>query len=90
MVPHRKKINIFECPLLVWRGFLNGSKFVDKVIVNYGFVSSWGLDKKRNAILVNLKQETNIPGIYEVEETEHMKKKPCLLLFVMERDHSSQ
>jgi ferredoxin/flavodoxin---NADP+ reductase len=43
---------------------------VDDVIVNYGFVSSlgpiktWGLDMERNAILVNSKQETNIPGIY--------------------------
>lgn len=43
---------------------------VDEVIVNYGFVSSlgpiktWGLDMEKNAILVNSKQETNIPGIY--------------------------
>ncbi|WDL85015.1 NAD(P)/FAD-dependent oxidoreductase [Priestia aryabhattai] len=43
---------------------------VDDVIVNFGFVSSlgpikeWGLDLEKNAIVVNSKQETNIPGIY--------------------------
>jgi ferredoxin/flavodoxin---NADP+ reductase len=43
---------------------------VDDVIVNYGFVSSlgpikeWGLDIKKNSIVVNSKMETNIPGIY--------------------------
>ncbi|MGW9019555.1 NAD(P)/FAD-dependent oxidoreductase, partial [Priestia megaterium] len=43
---------------------------VDDVIVNYGFVSSlgpiktWGLETKKNSIIVNSKQETNIPGIY--------------------------
>ena len=43
---------------------------VDDVIVNYGFVSSlgpiktWNLDVEKNAIVVNSKQETNIPGIY--------------------------
>jgi thioredoxin reductase (NADPH) len=43
---------------------------VDAVIVNFGFVSSlgpikdWGLDIEANAIVVNSKQETNIPGIY--------------------------
>lgn len=43
---------------------------VDDVIVNYGFVSSlgpikeWGLEIKKNSIVVNSKQETSIPGIY--------------------------
>ncbi|MBX9983874.1 MULTISPECIES: NAD(P)/FAD-dependent oxidoreductase [Priestia] len=43
---------------------------VDDVIVNFGFVSSlgpikeWDLDLEKNAIVVNTKQETNIPGIY--------------------------
>ncbi|MGL4820743.1 MAG: NAD(P)/FAD-dependent oxidoreductase, partial [Bacilli bacterium] len=43
---------------------------VDAVIVNYGFVSSlgpikeWGLDISKNSIVVNSKQETNIPGIF--------------------------
>ncbi|MFJ7832160.1 NAD(P)/FAD-dependent oxidoreductase [Peribacillus sp. NPDC097284] len=43
---------------------------IDDLIVNYGFVSSlgpikkWGLNIEKNAIVVNSKQETNIPGIY--------------------------
>ncbi|MGM9950321.1 MAG: NAD(P)/FAD-dependent oxidoreductase [Lysinibacillus sp.] len=43
---------------------------VDDVIVNYGIASSlgpmksWGLEMDKNSILVNSKQETNIPGIY--------------------------
>ncbi|RAS87803.1 NAD(P)/FAD-dependent oxidoreductase [Priestia endophytica] len=43
---------------------------VDDVIVNYGFISSlgpikeWGLKIEKNAIVVNSKQETNMPGIY--------------------------
>ncbi|MER0468978.1 NAD(P)/FAD-dependent oxidoreductase [Bacillus cabrialesii subsp. cabrialesii] len=43
---------------------------VDDVIVNYGFISSlgpiktWNLEVEKNAIVVNSKQETNIPGIY--------------------------
>lgn len=43
---------------------------VDDVIVNYGFISSlgpiktWNFEVKKNAIVVNSKQETNIPGIY--------------------------
>jgi thioredoxin reductase len=43
---------------------------VDAVICNYGFVSSlgpikeWGLEIEKNAILVNSKMETNIPGVY--------------------------
>jgi len=43
---------------------------IDDVIVNFGFVSSlgpikeWDLDLEKNAIVVNSKQETNIPGIY--------------------------
>ncbi|CAM3837546.1 NAD(P)/FAD-dependent oxidoreductase [Aeromicrobium ponti] len=42
----------------------------DDVLVNFGFVSSlgpikdWGLEIEKNAILVNSKMETNIPGIY--------------------------
>ncbi|WP_281999023.1 NAD(P)/FAD-dependent oxidoreductase [Priestia flexa] len=43
---------------------------VDDVIVNFGFVSSlgpikeWELELEKNTIVVNSKQETNIPGIY--------------------------
>lgn len=43
---------------------------VDSVICNFGFVSSlgpikeWGLDIEKNAIAVNSKMETNIPGVY--------------------------
>ncbi|RSL29450.1 NAD(P)/FAD-dependent oxidoreductase [Salibacterium salarium] len=43
---------------------------VDDVIVNFGFVTSlgplktWGLDIEKNAIRVNSKMETSIPGIY--------------------------
>jgi ferredoxin/flavodoxin---NADP+ reductase len=43
---------------------------VDDVIVNFGFISSlgpikeWGLEIQKNAIVVNTKQETNVPGIY--------------------------
>lgn len=43
---------------------------VDAVICNFGFVSSlgpikeWGLKIEKNSIVVNSKQETNIPGIY--------------------------
>lgn len=45
---------------------------VDDFIVNYGFISAlgpikdWGLEIKKNSILVNPKMETNIPGIYAV------------------------
>ncbi|WP_066369864.1 NAD(P)/FAD-dependent oxidoreductase [Neobacillus fumarioli] len=43
---------------------------IDAVICNYGFVSSlgpikeWGLEIEKNAIKVNSKMETNIPGVY--------------------------
>ena len=43
---------------------------IDDVIVNYGISSSlgpmksWGLEMDKNSIIVNSKQETNIPGIY--------------------------
>lgn len=43
---------------------------VDDVIVNFGFVSTlgpikeWGLEIRKNAIPVNTKMETNIPGVY--------------------------
>ncbi len=43
---------------------------IDSLICNYGFVSSlgpikdWGLEIEKNSIVVNSKQETNIPGIY--------------------------
>jgi ferredoxin/flavodoxin---NADP+ reductase len=43
---------------------------VDAVICNFGFVSSlgpikeWGLEIEKNAIVVNSKMETNIPGVY--------------------------
>ena len=43
---------------------------VDSVICNFGFVSSlgpikeWGLEIEKNAIVVNSKMETTIPGVY--------------------------
>lgn len=43
---------------------------VDHVIVNYGNITSlgpikeWGLEMEKNAVLVNSKMETSIPGIY--------------------------
>jgi thioredoxin reductase (NADPH) len=43
---------------------------VDDVIVTYGFVSTlgpikeWGLNIEKNSIVVDAKQETNIPGIF--------------------------
>ncbi|WP_078392115.1 NAD(P)/FAD-dependent oxidoreductase [Shouchella patagoniensis] len=43
---------------------------VDDVVVTFGFVSTlgpikeWGLDILKNAIQVNSKMETNIPGVY--------------------------
>lgn len=45
---------------------------VDHIFVNYGFKSSignlkeWGLELERHKILVNTKQETNLPGIYAI------------------------
>lgn len=43
---------------------------IDDLIVNFGFVSTlgpikeWGLEIAKNAIVVNSKMETNVPGIY--------------------------
>lgn len=43
---------------------------VDHVIVNYGNITSlgpikeWGLEMEKNAVIVNSKMETSIPGIY--------------------------
>lgn len=43
---------------------------VDDVIVNFGFVSTlgpiaeWGIEIENNSILVDTRQETNIPGIF--------------------------
>jgi len=43
---------------------------IDALIVSYGFISSlgpiknWGLQIEKNAICVNTKMETNIPGIF--------------------------
>lgn len=51
----------------------NGEEAIQKadaVVVNYGFISSlgpikdWNLDIEKNAIVVNSRMETNIPGIY--------------------------
>lgn len=45
---------------------------VDDFLINYGFSSSiggmkkWGFDVKGNAIVVNSKMETSIPGIYAI------------------------
>lgn len=50
----------------------NETLIVDKVICNFGFVSklgnilNFGLNIEKNKIIVNSKQETNIPGIYAV------------------------
>lgn len=43
---------------------------IDDLLVNYGFISSiatiknWGLSIERNALVVNSKMETSLPGIY--------------------------
>lgn len=43
---------------------------IDDLVVNYGFVSSlgpmkdWGLEIKKNSIVINSKMETNIEGIF--------------------------
>jgi ferredoxin/flavodoxin---NADP+ reductase len=51
------------------------------VIVNFGFVSTlgpikeWGLEIRKNAIPVNTKMETNIPGVYAVAMSARMTAK---------------
>ena len=58
---------------VVLENVTNGEKSiqkVDAVLVNYGFISSlgpikdWSLEIEKNAIVVNSRMETNIPGIY--------------------------
>ncbi|WP_079529371.1 NAD(P)/FAD-dependent oxidoreductase [Halobacillus hunanensis] len=52
------------------KGEATESLEIDSLIVNHGFLSSlgaikeWGLELKKNSIVVNQKMETNIPGIY--------------------------
>jgi ferredoxin/flavodoxin---NADP+ reductase len=58
---------------------------VDAVIVNYGFITnigpikSWGLDTTKNAVIVNGKMETNIPGIYAAGDICSYEGKPRLI-----------
>jgi ferredoxin/flavodoxin---NADP+ reductase len=58
---------------------------VDDVIVNYGFITnigpikSWGLETTKNAVLVNGKMETNIPGIYAAGDICGYDGKPKLI-----------
>ncbi|UKS65434.1 NAD(P)/FAD-dependent oxidoreductase [Rossellomorea marisflavi] len=52
------------------RGETGRSEKVDEVVVNHGVMASlgpvkqWGLELDRNAIVVNTRMETSIPGIY--------------------------
>ncbi|HAM80865.1 NAD(P)/FAD-dependent oxidoreductase [Ornithinibacillus bavariensis] len=58
---------------------------VDDVIVSYGFITnigpikSWGLDTTKNAVLVNGKMETTIPGIYAAGDICGYEGKPKLI-----------
>ncbi|WP_059105848.1 NAD(P)/FAD-dependent oxidoreductase [Shouchella shacheensis] len=58
---------------------------VDEVVVNFGFVSSlgpikeWGLDIHKNAITVNSKMETNIPGVYAAGDVSTYEGKVKLI-----------
>ena len=58
---------------------------VDSVICNYGFISrlgpiaNWGLEIKKNSIVVNSKMETNIPGIYAVGDINTYEGKVKLI-----------
>ncbi|MEN2466294.1 NAD(P)/FAD-dependent oxidoreductase [Ornithinibacillus sp. FSL M8-0202] len=58
---------------------------VDEVIVNYGFITnigpikSWGLETTKNAVFVNGKMETNIPGIYACGDICSYEGKPKLI-----------
>ncbi|GGA83065.1 NAD(P)/FAD-dependent oxidoreductase [Ornithinibacillus halotolerans] len=58
---------------------------IDEVIVNYGFITnigpikSWGLNTTKNAIIVNGKMETNIPGIYAAGDICAYEGKPKLI-----------
>ncbi|WP_458353175.1 NAD(P)/FAD-dependent oxidoreductase [Peribacillus frigoritolerans] len=62
-----------EIEHVVLKNVNNGEEAIhkaDAVVVNYGFISSlgpikdWNLDIEKNAIVVNSRMETNIPGIY--------------------------
>ncbi|WP_106496346.1 NAD(P)/FAD-dependent oxidoreductase [Lentibacillus sp. Marseille-P4043] len=58
---------------------------VDDLIVNYGFVTSlgplktWGIETSKNAIYVNQKMETNIPGIFAAGDVCTYDGKPRLI-----------
>ncbi|WP_047985810.1 NAD(P)/FAD-dependent oxidoreductase [Ornithinibacillus californiensis] len=58
---------------------------VDEVIVNYGFITnigpikSWGLETTKNAVMVNGKMETNIPGVYACGDICSYEGKPKLI-----------
>ncbi|MDQ0880226.1 NAD(P)/FAD-dependent oxidoreductase [Peribacillus sp. V2I11] len=62
-----------EIEQVVLENVNNGEEAIhkaDAVVVNYGFISSlgpikdWNLEIEKNAIVVNSRMETNIPGIY--------------------------
>ncbi|MGY0692442.1 NAD(P)/FAD-dependent oxidoreductase [Virgibacillus sp. FSP13] len=58
---------------------------IDDLIVNYGFVTSlgplksWGMETSKNAIYVNQKMETNIPGIFAAGDVCSYDGKPRLI-----------
>ncbi|MEC5424073.1 NAD(P)/FAD-dependent oxidoreductase [Virgibacillus sp. C22-A2] len=58
---------------------------IDDLVVNYGFVTSlgplktWGIKTQKNAITVNSKMETNIPGIYAAGDICIYDGKPKLI-----------
>jgi len=58
---------------------------VDEVIVNYGFITNigpiktWGLDTTKNAVHVNGKMETSLPGIFAAGDICFYDGKPKLI-----------
>lgn len=58
---------------------------VDAVLCNYGFVASlgpikdWGLEIKKNSIVVDSKMETNIQGVYAVGDINNYEGKVKLI-----------
>ena len=58
---------------------------IEEIIVNYGFITnigpikSWGLETTKNAIVVNGKMETTIPGVYAAGDICAYEGKPRLI-----------
>ncbi|WP_283163348.1 NAD(P)/FAD-dependent oxidoreductase [Sporolactobacillus mangiferae] len=65
-----KENKINELAIQMVKGDHEETLSLDDLVVNYGFVSAlgpikdWNLQLEKNAILVNSKMETNIPGVY--------------------------